>query len=287
MSHPCRIHCFKIHRDTSGAPVLCCREDDAFDDYSDGLRVFKGSGKHPVIDSVPGVKLQPYEDHDLVMQKVQKLKDTLENFGTGEDTAAADLQADRVEALRTVAQDFTKYWDGYDGKVQELRAAEEPRARFDFQQLPRLHGSNLLRGDVVRWMEALDDSTAARTWGSGALAAPGRPQRAAKTAKALQLAVETQEQTFECRQEFVAMPRKVLQLFGTAGGQERDTVFDRRSISVGDIILVRMDPGEYGQDGRPWALGVALHPVTKDHAKEHKKGQVPAVYHDDEASPKP
>jgi hypothetical protein len=73
-----RIHSFKIHRDMQGRPVICSREHDLFGPYSDGLLIFKDTegndGLHPGVESIPGVDLHPNEDHEFVMQKVEKLR---------------------------------------------------------------------------------------------------------------------------------------------------------------------------------------------------------------------
>lgn len=283
-----RIHSFKISRDADGAPVICSREHDVFGDYSDGLRVFKGSGLHPVVESIPGVQLEASDDHDLVLQKAKYLEQILLRFGSGEDTAAAvALQADIVQKYRKDAGLTGQYWTSYDSKVAEITSTPDARARFEFRALPVLHKGKL-EDEVAGWLEALEDSAVASALCLANYSrAPGRASPSKGTVEAtyeaLQTAAETQDNSFQDRQEFVHLPAKELHVPGTAG-HVADATFDPTTIAVGDIVLVRVNPDDVGQEGRPWAVGVALHRATKDHSAQHKKGSVPAVFQEEEAS---
>ncbi len=279
-----RIHSFKIERDRQGRSVICSREHDFFSTYSDGLLIFKGDGLHPGVYSIPGVDLQANEDHDYVMQKVGKLREILQRFGEGDDHGN-DLRGDLVGAIRKGAVDCASYWPVYDQKMRSLQPGA--KARFSFEALPTTNQGNRCNEDASAWMEALEDTTAAQTMTllsdiSSSKAVKGTKESAME---AIRLAVQSEQETFEHRLEFYQLPGKVLKMHGAAGADDLDAIFDRANIAVGDVVLIRMNPKDAGQDGRPFALGVALHPATKDHTNAHKKGTVQAVFQDTEVNP--
>ena len=275
-----RIHSFKIHRDQDGCPVICSREHDFFGEYSAGLRIFKGSGLHPGVQHISGVQLQPNDDHAAVMQKVHKLQEILQRFGTGEEATGNQMQASKVLDLRKTSRDTQAYWEAYDKLMQQLQQAPW-NCRFEFRPLPTNHLSDL-DDDIQVWLDAFEDPvTAAALLSQYTVAAPEDPLpkgTVEAAAQALHQAVKTHDDTFLVRQEFTHHPSKELHLQGAHQTQQDDTPFDVSTLAVGDVVLVRINPEDEGQDGRPFAIGVALHPDTKTH--DHKKGQVPVVYSD-------
>lgn len=248
--------------------------------------MFKGDGLHTGSLDFGGVDLQHNEEHHLVMQKVQKLEDILQRFGDGLDTRATPLLADKVLALRKKLADTKAYWAAYDARMQSL---SQPGAvvvsRFELSELPTNHLGPLDDG-IAGWLDALEDSLIATTMCTDFPSAVNEktlPKGSLDAAaQALLQAVKTHHDSFQLRQEFTPLPSKELRLQGAAAGRDGDAAFDRDSIAVGDVVLVRINPEDPGQDGRPYAIGIALHPQTKDHLPSHKKGQIPAVFSDSE-----
>lgn len=290
-----RIHSFKIHRDMQGRPVICSREHDLFGPYSDGLLIFKDTegndGLHPGVESIPGVDLHPNEDHEFVMQKVEKLREILTRFGPREgddqggglgDDQGPDLKAELVKVRRKGGEDCAKYWPAYDQKMRQLQPGS--KARFSFEALPTTNQGDRCDAAAFAWVNALEDTDAAKNLALTYSLGDGKAVRGSAEAavKALLEAVQSAEDTFELRQEFMELPGKELKMQGAAEADDRDATFDRAGTAVGDVCLIQVNPTDPGQEGKSWAVGVALDPVTKDHTKAHKKRTVPALFQDPE-----
>jgi hypothetical protein len=133
-------------------------------------------------------------------------------------------------------------------------------------------------------VNALEDTDAAKNLALTYSLGDGKAVRGSAEAavKALLEAVQSAEDTFELRQEFMELPGKELKMQGAAEADDRDATFDRAGTAVGDVCLIQVNPTDPGQEGKSWAVGVALDPVTKDHTKAHKKRTVPALFQDPE-----
>jgi hypothetical protein len=290
----CRLHCFKIHRVNGVAHVLS-REFDEFSPYigaspdsqeDPGLTIFK-AGVCPDI-NVQAVPLQYNEKHPLVMAKIDKLGQVLDNFGDepDPDQVAEDVRllAMRAKSFRDVRPEFSNYWQAYNAQMTELQQAQDTvLGVYEFKPLPpQTPNDNHLTVTHKEILEALNDAqTAQEYWQAVLQPYPDPDNPSGKYARgteeaafvALMEAVKMHGSSFVRRQNFMPTPLKYLKLASnTTGGNEQNWSVERAC--VGDVLLVRLE--DNAGTRKPWDLALVLDPDTQQDAPRKPGLHVPA-----------
>ncbi len=214
-----------------------------------------------------GVELEPNNVHSDVMKKTAKLHEELARFPPGQAGPLPNdlaIQADRATNIHVGLTESKAYWTAYDERMKQLVASEQPvYADYSFVALESCT-SDPLPDELKEALSSLASSSAA----SIALLTTRRLLGASEPTegtlqhaymKYLQPALDLHLESEEDRRAFRPNDVKWLCKPGT---RQATPLWDRQAGSVGDLVLVMVNPEDNSDSGyRNWDIAVIRDPL--------------------------